>query len=160
MHSPCCLCISGRMLSSVLQTVCQSLSDSNRVVRSAALFAIGQFSEHLQVCQDTHLYKLQLVLYDCTLNNVFINNYICCTCCVVIEYDKSWETLRSESVRGKKWAKIFIITIHIILFSVVFTYSVFILFFLAWSQQVLCRVDAFAVGLHFIFEWCKGWPCH
>ncbi|KAM4543425.1 importin-4 [Fundulus diaphanus] len=40
--------IRSKMLSSVLQTVCQSLSDSNRVVRSAALFALGQFSEHLQ----------------------------------------------------------------------------------------------------------------
>lgn len=38
-----------RMLSSVLQTVCQSLSDSNQVVRSAGLFALGQLSEHLQV---------------------------------------------------------------------------------------------------------------
>lgn len=37
-----------KMLSSVLQTVCQSLSDSNQVVRSAALFALGQFSEYLQ----------------------------------------------------------------------------------------------------------------
>lgn len=40
-----------RMLSSMLQTVCQSLSDSNQVVRSAGLFALGQFSEHLQVSQ-------------------------------------------------------------------------------------------------------------
>ncbi|XP_005803702.1 importin-4 [Xiphophorus maculatus] len=40
--------IRSKMLSSVLQTVCQSLSDSNRVVRSAALFALGQFSEYLQ----------------------------------------------------------------------------------------------------------------
>lgn len=40
--------IRTKMLSSVLQTVCQSLSDSNHVVRSAALFALGQFSEHLQ----------------------------------------------------------------------------------------------------------------
>ncbi|XP_015251775.1 PREDICTED: importin-4 isoform X2 [Cyprinodon variegatus] len=38
----------SKMLQSVLQTVCQSLSDSNRLVRSAALFALGQFSEHLQ----------------------------------------------------------------------------------------------------------------
>lgn len=43
----------GRMLKSVLQTVCQSLSDSSEVVRSAGLFALGQFSEHLQVSQDT-----------------------------------------------------------------------------------------------------------
>uniref|UniRef100_A0A3B4V0H3 Importin 4 n=1 Tax=Seriola dumerili TaxID=41447 RepID=A0A3B4V0H3_SERDU len=36
------------MLSSMLQTVCQSLSDGNQVVRCAGLFALGQFSEHLQ----------------------------------------------------------------------------------------------------------------
>uniref|UniRef100_A0A7N8Y0F9 Importin 4 n=1 Tax=Mastacembelus armatus TaxID=205130 RepID=A0A7N8Y0F9_9TELE len=41
-------CADHIMLSSVLQTVCQSLSDSNQVVRSAALFALGQFSQHLQ----------------------------------------------------------------------------------------------------------------
>uniref|UniRef100_A0AAY4BCG2 Importin N-terminal domain-containing protein n=1 Tax=Denticeps clupeoides TaxID=299321 RepID=A0AAY4BCG2_9TELE len=40
--------IRTKMLSSMLQTVCQSLSDSNQVVRSAGLFALGQFSEHLQ----------------------------------------------------------------------------------------------------------------
>ncbi|KAL7886745.1 hypothetical protein AOLI_G00044660 [Acnodon oligacanthus] len=40
--------IRTKMLSSVLQTVCRSLSDSNQVVRSAGLFALGQFSEHLQ----------------------------------------------------------------------------------------------------------------
>lgn len=40
--------IRTKMLSSMLQTVCQSLSDSNQVVRSASLFALGQFSEHLQ----------------------------------------------------------------------------------------------------------------
>ncbi|XP_034718179.1 importin-4 isoform X4 [Etheostoma cragini] len=40
--------IRTKLLSSVLQTVYQSLSDSNQVVRSAGLFALGQFSEHLQ----------------------------------------------------------------------------------------------------------------
>ncbi|XP_056594990.1 importin-4 [Triplophysa dalaica] len=40
--------IRTKMLSSMLETVCRSLSDSNQVVRSAALFALGQFSEHLQ----------------------------------------------------------------------------------------------------------------
>ncbi|KAG7248345.1 LOW QUALITY PROTEIN: hypothetical protein CRUP_020267, partial [Coryphaenoides rupestris] len=48
--------IRTKMLSSMLQTVCQSLSDSNQVVRSAGLFALGQFSEHLQV---RHLNVLQ-----------------------------------------------------------------------------------------------------
>uniref|UniRef100_A0A672IT29 Importin subunit beta-1/Transportin-1-like TPR repeats domain-containing protein n=1 Tax=Salarias fasciatus TaxID=181472 RepID=A0A672IT29_SALFA len=33
--------------------LCQSLSDSNQVVRSAALFALGQFSEYLQVSPET-----------------------------------------------------------------------------------------------------------
>ncbi|KAL1006374.1 hypothetical protein UPYG_G00071530, partial [Umbra pygmaea] len=40
--------IRTKMLSSMLHTVCLSLSDSNQVVRSAGLFALGQFSEHLQ----------------------------------------------------------------------------------------------------------------
>uniref|UniRef100_A0A665X5D2 Importin N-terminal domain-containing protein n=1 Tax=Echeneis naucrates TaxID=173247 RepID=A0A665X5D2_ECHNA len=40
--------IRTKMLSSVLQTVCCSLSDSDQVVRCAGLFALGQFSEHLQ----------------------------------------------------------------------------------------------------------------
>ncbi|XP_072306686.1 importin-4 [Eucyclogobius newberryi] len=40
--------IRTKMLSSVLQTVCQSLSDGDQVVRSAGLFALGQFSAHLQ----------------------------------------------------------------------------------------------------------------
>lgn len=40
--------IRTKMLSSMLQTVCRLLSDNNQVVRSAALFALGQFSEHLQ----------------------------------------------------------------------------------------------------------------
>ncbi|XP_034428149.1 importin-4 [Hippoglossus hippoglossus] len=40
--------IRTKMLSPMLQAVCQSLSDSNQVVRCAGLFALGQFSEHLQ----------------------------------------------------------------------------------------------------------------
>ncbi|KAK2855493.1 hypothetical protein Q7C36_007362 [Tachysurus vachellii] len=40
--------IRTKLLSSMLETVCRSLSDSNQVVRSAALFALGQFSEYLQ----------------------------------------------------------------------------------------------------------------
>lgn len=56
----------GRMLKSVLQTVCQSLSDSSQVVRSAGLFALGQFSEHLQVSQDTPQWeKLFFCLFFC-----------------------------------------------------------------------------------------------
>uniref|UniRef100_A0AAX7SQK7 IPO4/5-like TPR repeats domain-containing protein n=1 Tax=Astatotilapia calliptera TaxID=8154 RepID=A0AAX7SQK7_ASTCA len=49
--------IRTKILKSVLQTVCQSLSDSSEVVRSAGLFALGQFSEHLQVSQNTSVGK-------------------------------------------------------------------------------------------------------
>ncbi|XP_032408026.1 importin-4-like [Xiphophorus hellerii] len=44
----CAEYICSMMLSWMLLTVCQSLSDSNRVVRSAALFALWQFYEYLQ----------------------------------------------------------------------------------------------------------------
>ncbi|XP_049982054.1 importin-4 [Alexandromys fortis] len=40
--------IRQRMLSPLLQTVCKGLSDSSQIVRNAALFALGQFSENLQ----------------------------------------------------------------------------------------------------------------
>ncbi|XP_038165776.1 importin-4 [Arvicola amphibius] len=40
--------IRQRMLSPLLQTVCRGLSDSSQIVRNAALFALGQFSENLQ----------------------------------------------------------------------------------------------------------------
>lgn len=50
-----------RMLPSVLKTVCQSLSDSNQVVRSAGLFALGQFSEHLQVSYCRRIYIIYKV---------------------------------------------------------------------------------------------------
>lgn len=54
-----------RMLSSMLQTVCQSLSDSNQVVRSAGLFALGQFSEHLQVSQHSHHSNITFIFFFC-----------------------------------------------------------------------------------------------
>uniref|UniRef100_A0A8C4SHZ2 Importin 4 n=1 Tax=Erpetoichthys calabaricus TaxID=27687 RepID=A0A8C4SHZ2_ERPCA len=40
--------IRQKYLSSMLQVICRSLNDSSQVVRNAALFALGQFSEHLQ----------------------------------------------------------------------------------------------------------------
>ncbi|XP_069044135.1 importin-4 isoform X2 [Lepisosteus oculatus] len=40
--------IRTKLLSSLLQVVCRALEDESQVVRSAALFALGQFSEHLQ----------------------------------------------------------------------------------------------------------------
>ncbi|KAL8177175.1 UNVERIFIED_CONTAM: hypothetical protein K2H54_042879, partial [Gekko kuhli] len=40
--------IRKKQLQPMLQVVCRSLSDNSQVVRNAALFALGQFSEHLQ----------------------------------------------------------------------------------------------------------------
>ncbi|XP_068094207.1 importin-4 [Hyperolius riggenbachi] len=40
--------IRNKHLQSMLQLVCQAISDENHVVRNAALYALGQFSEHLQ----------------------------------------------------------------------------------------------------------------
>ncbi|XP_048218679.1 importin-4 [Perognathus longimembris pacificus] len=40
--------IRQRLLSPLLQVVCRSLGDASQVVRNAALFALGQFSENLQ----------------------------------------------------------------------------------------------------------------
>ncbi|TMS09198.1 Importin-4 [Larimichthys crocea] len=56
--------IRTKMLSSVLQTVCQSLSDTNQVVRSAGLFALGQFSEHLQPEVSKYCAELMPLLLD------------------------------------------------------------------------------------------------
>lgn len=39
----------SRLLSPLLQIVCKGLEDRSQVVRNAALFALGQFSENLQV---------------------------------------------------------------------------------------------------------------
>ena len=38
-----------RCLSDVVQLVYRGLNDGERIVRNAALFALGQLSEHLQV---------------------------------------------------------------------------------------------------------------
>lgn len=40
--------VRNRHLETILQVVCRALSDQNIVVRNAALFALGQFAEHLQ----------------------------------------------------------------------------------------------------------------
>ncbi|XP_049604734.1 importin-4 [Syngnathus scovelli] len=68
--------IRNKMLSSVLQTVCQSLSDSNQVVRSAALFALGQFSEHLQPEVSKHCEELMPLLlgYLSSLNQTKVGH--------------------------------------------------------------------------------------
>lgn len=50
---------SYRMLPQMLQMVCQGLNDPSHLVRNAALFAVGQFSEHLQV--DCFVYTFLLV---------------------------------------------------------------------------------------------------
>ncbi|XP_061614614.1 importin-4 [Phyllopteryx taeniolatus] len=68
--------ICTKMLSSVLQTVCRSLSDGNQVVRSAALFALGQFSEHLQPEVSKHCEELMPLLlgYLSSLNQAKVGH--------------------------------------------------------------------------------------
>lgn len=71
MHFYVCLLNSVfvRMLSSVLLPVCQSLSDSNEVVRSAGLFALGQLSEHLQVSKYKRIHGIvHIVLFPLLLS--------------------------------------------------------------------------------------------
>ena len=49
-HEVVQLCLNHcRYLPAVLQSVCKGLNDPDQHVRNCALFAMGQFSEHLQV---------------------------------------------------------------------------------------------------------------
>lgn len=47
-----------RCLSDVVQLVYRGLNDGERIVRNAALFALGQLSEHLQV-PTLHCWKVR-----------------------------------------------------------------------------------------------------
>ena len=51
---PIALCC--RYLQGLLECVCKGISDPSAQVRNAALFALGQFSEHLQVGSHTKLF--------------------------------------------------------------------------------------------------------
>ncbi|XP_061096746.1 importin-4-like [Conger conger] len=51
--------IRTHMLSSVLRLACESLADSSQMVRATAVFALGQFSEHLQ--PDIGKYSSELI---------------------------------------------------------------------------------------------------
>ncbi|KAK0045008.1 importin-4 [Biomphalaria pfeifferi] len=53
-----------RMLSQMLHTVCQGLSDPSHIVRNAALFAVGQFSEHLQPDISKYASELLPILFQ------------------------------------------------------------------------------------------------
>ena len=55
-----------RLLQQFLQSVYHGLSDKDVTVRGAALFALGQFSEHLQVC---YLFRIFLEIYWNSLYN-------------------------------------------------------------------------------------------
>lgn len=63
-----------RMLSSVLMPVCQSLSDSNEVVRSAGLFALGQLSEHLQVSKHKRIHGIVHIVFFFPLKEPFVGS--------------------------------------------------------------------------------------
>lgn len=56
----CADCIRTKYLKLFLQCICQGITEPAPVVRNAALFALGQFSEHLQVWEKK-MYKSVLV---------------------------------------------------------------------------------------------------
>ncbi|KAH9499795.1 Importin-4 [Bulinus truncatus] len=53
-----------RMLSQMLHTVCQGLNDPSHIVRNAALFTVGQFSEHLQPDISNYASELLPILFQ------------------------------------------------------------------------------------------------
>lgn len=56
--------IRTKYLQSFLQCICKGITDPNAVVRNAALFALGQFSEHLQPEISQYASELLPVLFD------------------------------------------------------------------------------------------------
>jgi hypothetical protein len=60
----CSECIRTKYLESFLQCICKGITDPAGVVRNAALFALGQFSEHLQVGSRT---QQKFEIFDCRL---------------------------------------------------------------------------------------------
>jgi hypothetical protein len=57
--------IRNRYLKAFLQGICQSLSDGERVVRNAGMFALGQFSIHLQPDISNFSADILPLLFDC-----------------------------------------------------------------------------------------------
>ncbi|CAL1538181.1 unnamed protein product [Lymnaea stagnalis] len=56
--------VMNKLLSHMLHTVCQGLNDPSHVVRNAALFAVGQFSEHLQPDISNYASELLPILFQ------------------------------------------------------------------------------------------------
>ncbi|XP_005096783.1 importin-4 [Aplysia californica] len=56
--------VMNKLLSQMLQTVCQGLNDPASMVRNSALFAVGQFSEHLQPCISNYASELLPLLFQ------------------------------------------------------------------------------------------------
>lgn len=52
----------SRYLQNFVQVICRGIKDPDSVVRNAALYAVGQYSEYLQVCMQLQFY-LYFVLY-------------------------------------------------------------------------------------------------
>ncbi|XP_021926547.1 importin-4-like isoform X1 [Zootermopsis nevadensis] len=60
----CCDCIRTKHLESFLQCICKGITDQVAIVRDAALFALGQFSEHLQPDISCYASQILPVLFD------------------------------------------------------------------------------------------------
>lgn len=60
----CCEYIRSKYLESFLRCICQGITHPSPVVRNAALFALGQFSEHLQPDISQYSSELLPVLFE------------------------------------------------------------------------------------------------
>lgn len=60
----CCEYIRSKYLESFLRCICQGITHPSPVVRNAALFALGQFSEHLQPEISQYSSELLPVLFE------------------------------------------------------------------------------------------------
>ncbi|XP_044765904.1 importin-4-like [Coccinella septempunctata] len=66
----CSECIRKKYLEAFINCVCEAIKDNNSLVKNAAFFALGQFSEHLQPEVSQYSEKLMPLLLD-FLNHVY-----------------------------------------------------------------------------------------
>ncbi|XP_045465050.1 importin-4-like [Harmonia axyridis] len=66
----CSECIRNKYLEAFINCVCDAIKDNNTIVKNAAFFALGQFSEHLQPEVSMYAEKLLPLLFE-FLNHVY-----------------------------------------------------------------------------------------
>lgn len=76
----CSECIRTKYLESFLHCICEGITDPAGVVRNAALFALGQFSEHLQVsssCIHSKNFRLSTIGSSCFYDKKSCKTKLC-----------------------------------------------------------------------------------